>query len=84
MPGLPLSSNVQRVYSVGGVAFAKRIEVNGDIIYVGTGDAGADPAAAVWQIFRFTIIGDLYHLEFADGNHFLDNVWDNRASLSYS
>jgi len=56
-----------------------------NLLYQGTAVAGASKAAAVWKIKRFTYSGNnLTDVEFADGDANYDNVWDDRASLSYS
>lgn len=53
--------------------------------YHGLAYPGADKAAAVWQIKLVTYgaDGDV-SVTWADGNAAFDNIWDNRASLSYS
>jgi hypothetical protein len=59
-------------------------DVNGHLIYMARASIGSLPGAAKWQITRFTYTGDnLILKEWADAGSF-DNVWDNRASLSYS
>lgn len=53
--------------------------------YLGKASAGSATSAAVWQIQKldFGVDGDVT-VTWADGNARFDNVWDNRASLSYS
>lgn len=54
----------------------------GSVIYVGQATPGASNADASWQIIKFdTSAGSG---KYADGNTNFDNVWDNRASLTYS
>ena len=55
------------------------------IMYLGEAVVGSLTSDSVWKIQRITsdTTGSLY-IEFADGNINYDNVWDNRASLSYS
>jgi hypothetical protein len=53
------------------------------ILYLGTAAAGADPAAAVWRIQQIDTTSGVVML-WADGNTQYDNVWNDRASLSYS
>lgn len=59
---------------------------NSDITYVGKAIPSATPNEdqAVWQIQRITVTGDDVVVEWADGDAELDNVWDNRESLTYS
>ena len=53
--------------------------------YVGKAAPGTATSAALWQIKRltYTSAGDVT-VEVADGDLDFDNVWDNRASLTYS
>ena len=55
------------------------------VTYVGKASVGAVAGAASWKIFRMTsdTDGDLV-IEYADGNANFDNVWNDRASLTYS
>lgn len=59
-------------------------DVGGGVTYVGSADPGTATSAASWRIKRITETGADISIEFADGDAFFDNVWDNRASLSYS
>lgn len=54
--------------------------------YVGVAPIGTLTSAASWQIKRIDESGTPTTLviKWADGNDTYDNVWDNRASLSYS
>lgn len=63
-----------------------RLDDNGfGLTYVGEAAPGAATSAASWRIKRIdeTSSPDVIVL-WADGNSNLDNIWDNRASLSYS
>jgi hypothetical protein len=53
--------------------------------YVGDALPGTATSAALWRIKKlvFGADGDVT-TTFADGNDLFDNIWDNRASLSYS
>jgi hypothetical protein len=55
------------------------------LAYLGKAYPGAADSAASWQIQKLTfgIDGDVT-ITWADGNAAFDNVWDDRASLSYS
>lgn len=60
-------------------------DANGNLEYHGRAALGASKAAGVWQIKKFIYAADLLVDEqWADGNPNFDNVWNNRASLSYS
>jgi hypothetical protein len=71
-----------------GMAQATRTDTDGgspETIYRGTANPGTATSTAAWRCEEITIAadGDVTIL-FADGNDSYDNVWDNRASLSYS
>lgn len=64
---------------------AERIDAaSATVTYIGEAVAGTLGSAASWRIQRITVSGDVTSVEWADGNANADNVWDNRASLSYS
>jgi len=78
----------QEVYvtNLGDTDQAVRLDVaSSTVSYVGKAPVGATVGAASWKIFRMTTAtdGDLT-IEYADGNANFDNVWNDRASLSYS
>ena len=55
------------------------------LVYQGWAKPGSATSGAVWVIARYTWSGGLNTVrEWADGNHNFDNVWDDRAALSYS
>ena len=56
------------------------------IRYQGHASPGSATSASVWRIKRLTFDSQGRHTltEFADGNGNADNIWDNRATLSYS
>jgi hypothetical protein len=55
------------------------------LLYAGWALPGTSEAAAGWRIVKFVWSGNaLDHYEWADGNTNLDNVWANRASLTYT
>lgn len=55
------------------------------LAYFGRAEPGSATSAAVWQIKRLDIgaDGDV-DVTWADGDALFNNVWDDRASLSYS
>ena len=57
-------------------------EVSATLMYVGEAAAGSATASAVWRIKRIDTTSGI-DLRWADGNIHFDNVWDNRASLTY-
>ena len=60
-------------------------EATGSITYVGYADPGTASSSPLWQIFRLDESSDPELVKlYADGDTDFDNVWDDRASLSYS
>lgn len=56
----------------------------GGITYVGFAKTGASTAAARWKIKKITEVGTITTIQYADGNSKFDNIWDDRASLTYT
>lgn len=52
--------------------------------YVGEASFGAVTSSAVWRIKKITYTGDSLSITWANGTDEYNNIWDNRASLSYS
>ena len=68
------------------ISYGKEYDfVDATTSYLGESFPGTATSAAAWRIQRFTfdVSGDVT-IEWADGNAIMDNVWDNRAALSYS
>lgn len=53
------------------------------VSYIGEADPSAATSAAAWRVRRITKTGDDVSIRWADGDALFDNVWDDRASLSY-
>lgn len=65
-------------------AYAKRIdEASATVTYIGQAAVGSSEGSAVWQILKMTESGSVTSITYADSNANFDNVWTNRASLSY-
>ena len=52
-------------------------------LYIGLADAGSATSSASWRVIKMPT-SPLGAATTADGNMKNDNVWDDRASLSYS
>jgi len=66
-------------------SFTTRIdEPSSDVTYIGLAPLGSLDSAAVWQIKKITLTGTVTDIKYADANLKFDNVWNNRAGLSYS
>lgn len=53
-----------------------------DVIYIGKAQVGTAGSTAAWQIMKVDQTTGLV-ITWADSNDKFDNVWDNRASLTY-
>jgi len=56
---------------------------SGSDTYFGFANLGSDPAAAVWKIRKETLTAGETVVKYADGDLNFDNIWNNRASLTY-
>lgn len=66
------------------VAGAVRLDDAGSgVTYVGSAAAGAGVGDAVWQIKKIVELNGDITITWADGDSLYDNVWNNRASLTY-
>jgi len=60
-------------------------EAASSLTYIGEASPGSATSSAVWRIKRIDESGNPeIIIKWADGNTNFDNVWDNRAALSYS
>jgi hypothetical protein len=68
------------------VALSKQVDfIDDNHIYIGEANPGSTFSAAVWRIKYIVILSDGdVSITWADGNDSFDNVWNNRASYSYS
>lgn len=77
------ADELQIYYDMG--SLVKRVdEASATVTYIGQAQDGSSIGNAVWQIQRITSSGGATEIEWADGNNNFDNVWDDRASLTYS
>lgn len=87
MPTL-LQPNPETIFGLRPDPHALRIDylAGTDAIYVGAAEPGALTTAPVWQIQKLTWDANhnLTAAEWAHGNAFFGNVWDDRAALPYS
>lgn|SRR3990167_3648376 len=85
---LPLPAGAATDASITALAavYIQRIDYTGSVLtYIGHAVPGTATAAASWKIKKLVYSGtDLIGILYADGNTNFDNVWDDRASLSYS
>lgn len=57
-------------------------QASATITYVGEAPTGGNGASAIWRIKRLDETSGLV-ITWADGNANFDNIWDNRAALTY-
>jgi hypothetical protein len=58
-------------------------DAGGGVVYFGEALPGTSTSAGAWRIRRITTVGGSISTKFA-GTGVFDQVWNNRASLSYS
>ena len=59
-------------------------EGNPNVIYKGFASPSAKQDEAVWAIQKITHVNDVCSYQWADGNKNFDNIWNNRAELTYA
>jgi parallel beta-helix repeat protein len=68
--------------SGGTSSYALRYDEGATYTYIGEANPGEVTSAASWRVKRLTNADNT--IVWADGDSDFDNIWDNRASLSYS
>jgi hypothetical protein len=58
-------------------------QVSDTLFYVGKALIGKVDADAHWLIIRYTQTGSVLMSEYANGSESFDQVWDDRATLTY-
>ncbi|HHE64449.1 MAG TPA: hypothetical protein ENL09_00310 [Bacteroidetes bacterium] len=59
-------------------------EPDANTAYYGFAEPGSSTSDPVWRIMKKVVSGTVTAYLWADGDTNFDNVWDSRASLSYS
>lgn len=59
-------------------------EASATVTYQGWATVGTATSAASWRIRKISKSGNVTSITWADGNATYDNVWADRASLTYS
>jgi len=81
--GETVDSDLQQAEEFAG--YTTRNDVpSGTLEYKGWALPGTATSASSWRIKKSSFVGTVFSEEWADGDIEFDNVWDNRASLSYS
>ena len=77
---LPITGSL----SLAAANYATRIdEASGTVTYIGSADPGSANSGALWQIKKIDSSSGT-SITFADGDALFNNIWDDRASLTYS
>ena len=61
-------------------------DANGNLIFQGIAKISTAQTAPGWKIKKFTydVNNNLTDVQYADGNDNFDNIWNNRATHTYS
>lgn len=60
------------------------VNEDGTLVYLGYSKPGTLTSLPLWRIKKIVKSGTVTTFTFAEGNDSFDNIWDDRASLSYS
>ena len=77
-------SNVSYIPNGTSIPTAQVIDNLTTTVYIGNAPIGSATSDAVWSIRRLTFSGTLVTTQWANGADSNTNIWDNRASLSYT
>lgn len=59
-------------------------EADSNTTYFGWAKIGTATSSALWRIRKMSKSGNVSTFQWCDGDRSFNNVWDNRAALSYS
>lgn len=59
-------------------------EASATVTYIGRASTKAATSEAQWQIVKIEISGNVTTMKYANGSYTFDQIWDNRASLTYT
>jgi hypothetical protein len=65
-------------------SYAARVDDLTSVMYIGKATSGSSDASSVWQIKRIVFSGTTTDTTWANGSTTFNNIWNNRAALSYS
>ena len=81
--GVNVNKDIQHVF-VDAPFITRQDDVSAAVTYYGWALPGSSVASAVWRILKKDVSGTETFYLYADGNTDFDNIWNNRAVLSYS
>jgi len=70
------------IIAAGGIEYTMRYDAGATYTYIGYAVPATATESALWKIKRLTNSDNT--IVWADGNANFDNIWDNRAVISYS
>lgn len=65
------------------INWIRKDDAGGTTYYGSSLILGADPALPIWRIRKEAATGNSVVITYADGDGNYDNIWNNRASLTY-
>ena len=69
--------------SVSGSVITIIDEESSTVTYIGEAAPGTATSSPAWRIKKIIVNGTVTEIKYADANTLYDNIWDNRASLTY-
>lgn len=82
---LALDATLADLLAFNGVTKIMYVDVaSATVTYQGWASPGTATSAASWRIRKITVSGNITSILYADGDTLYNNIWDNRAALSYS
>lgn len=74
-----------KITEVEAPALVAKVDVASDVLfYKGWAVSGSSTSTATWRIQRIEKVGNVFTKAWADGDRNYNNIWDNRASLTYT
>lgn len=79
-----IDENIQKILEATVNKIIDEVDATGNTVYIGYPvDENTTVAQAKWRILKISKVDYVTTFALADGNENYDNIWDNRASLTY-
>jgi hypothetical protein len=82
-----IEQDISNPIPVSGVTLKLKLileEISSSLSYLGEAVPGTLDSDALWRISKIETISGVTTVSFADGDASFDNIWDDRATLTYS
>jgi hypothetical protein len=80
-----INENIQKVIEAPVMKIIDEVDSTGNTVYIGYPvNKDARTSEAKWRILKISKSGYVTTFALADGDENYDNVWDNRAALTYT